>query len=68
MTIEFTKELVEQYEVVRESGATNMFDYRRVVEIADRADFYSLASLTRTEYYELLSRYSELIEKYDIKQ
>ncbi|MBU0777760.1 DUF5049 domain-containing protein [Patescibacteria group bacterium] len=63
-----TKEIMEQYEAIRKSGVTNMFDYYNVVKIADKLEFYSLASLIREEYGQLLMNFSSLMKKYDISQ
>ena len=63
-----TKEIMEQYEAIRQSGACNMFDYFCVVDIADRTDMDELASLTREEYKQLLMNFNALMKKHDIKQ
>ena len=68
MTETITKEMMEQYEVIREMGPCNMFDYGCVADVAARMDFFELASLTRKEYRQLLMNFSELMKKYNIKQ
>jgi hypothetical protein len=65
---EITKEIMEQYEIVRRLGAVNMFDYCGVVDIADRLELHELASLTREEYLEILKNFSALMKKYNIDQ
>ena len=63
-----TKEVMEQYEAIRQMGPCNMFDYGCVINSADRMDFFKLASLTRKEYGDLLMNFSELMKKYNIKE
>lgn len=63
-----SKKTMEQYEAVRKSGVTNMFDYYNVIEIAGKLKFDSLASLTREDYKELLMNFGKLMKKYSIKQ
>ena len=63
-----TKEVMEQYEAIRQMGPCNMFDYGCVGVVAARMDFFKLASLTRKEYRDLLMNFSELMKKYNIKQ
>jgi hypothetical protein len=65
---EIRKKTMDQYELVRKSGATNMYNYYQVINIADQLGFYSLASLTRDEYGDLLMNFSSLMKKYNIKQ
>lgn len=50
-----TQEQFEDYEGVRESGVTNMFDIRRVSD---------LSGLTREQIREIFKTYKELIAKY----
>ena len=63
-----TKELMEQYETVRESGACNMFNYSCVINVADQMELYELASLTMEEYGQILMDFSSLMKKHDIQQ
>jgi len=62
------KKTVEQYEAVRRSGATNMFDYYNVIKVARMMGFRSLVLLTREEYKELLMNFGRLMKKYGIQQ
>ena len=68
MLEKFTKETMEEYETIRSSGVTNMFDYFNVIKIAKKIGLKSLAKLTRDDYTELLMNFSSLMKKYDIKQ
>ena len=63
-----SKKTMEQYEQVRQSGVTNMYDYYGVITAANRRKFYALASLTGEEYSKLLSNFGKLMKQYDIKQ
>ena len=68
MLKKFTKETMEEYEIIRSSGATNMFDYFNVIKIAKKVGLKVLAKLTRDDYKELLMNFNILMKKYDIKQ
>ena len=68
MVEKFTKETMEEYEIIRSSGATNMFDYFNVIKIAKKTGLKSLAKLTRDNYKELLINFNSLMKKYGIKQ
>ena len=63
-----TKEIMEQYEAVRQSGACNMFNYSCVIQIADRLKFYKLASLSMDEYKDILMNFEKYMKQFDIKQ
>lgn len=63
-----TKEVMEQYELVRRSGATNMFDFGGVQNVARKLKFKQLLKLTRPEYVYILQNFNTLMKKYDIKQ
>jgi len=63
-----TKEIMEQYEAIRQSGACNMFDYCCVQRIADKCEMYALASLTRKEYGKVLMNFGKYMKKFGIKQ
>ena len=54
-TVEITKEKYEGYEAVRESGATNMFDVKRVAQ---------LSGLKREEIIAIMNNYELLKKKY----
>ena len=53
---EITQEQFEAYEDVRESGVTNMFDVKYVME---------LSGLEKEEIMTIMKSYGELKEKYD---
>lgn len=63
-----SKEIVEQYEKVRQSGKTNMFDYYNVITIANSFGFYALATITRDDYIYLLQNFGKLMSLYNIQQ
>jgi len=63
-----SKETMRQYERIRRSGATNMFDYSNVIQIAKKLQFTALAKLTLGDYKVLLMNFGKLMKKYDIKQ
>ena len=62
-----TKEVMQQYEKVRSGGACNMVDYYCVINTAYAFKLYDLAELEREDYFFILSNYSELTEKFNIK-
>mgnify|MGYP001561623336 FL=1 len=68
MLKKFTKETMEEYEIIHSSGTTNMFDYFNVIKIAKKVGLKVLAKLTRDDYKELLMNFNILMKKYDIKQ
>ena len=53
--MEITKEKFESYELIRESGITNMIDIQNVV---------SLSGLEKEEVKFIMLNYSKLCEKY----
>ena len=53
------KEIMEEYEKVRKSGHTNMFDYNGVVKAAIFVDCPKLAMLSRNDYLKLLIHIAE---------
>jgi len=64
--IENPKKVIAQYEAVRRSGLTNMFDKNAVQRIAFDSDFYDLVNLiTDGGYAEILTGYSELMKLID---
>jgi len=63
-----TKEVMEQYEIVRKSGVTNMFDYTGVINAASRMKLCALGSLTFDEYKALLLGFNKYMKLYKIKQ
>ncbi len=66
--IEITKETMEQYEKVRQSGACNMFDYYCVQGIANKLEMYALGALNKEDYKTLLMNFGKLMKKHDVKQ
>lgn len=66
--MKISKKIMEQYEVIRQSGLTNMFDYYNVILIATKMKYYALGNLTRDEYKEILMNFNKLMKKYNIKQ
>ena len=63
-----TKETMEEYEIIRSSGVTNMFDYFAVITYAKKFNLKSLKKLTINEYKYLLQNFQSLMKKFDIKQ
>jgi len=68
MTDIINKEMMEQYEAIRQSGATNMFDYYNVRSIANKVEYFALASLSLEDYKILLLNFNKLMKKYNITQ
>jgi len=60
-----TKEKMEAYETVRQSGVTNMFHIPNVIEAADgMCDVF----LTKDDCLYIMSNYGKLMEHYNIKR
>ena len=59
-----TKTLVEEYENIRESGQTNMFDFQEVIRLATARGLQELPLIDRADYPTLLSFYSQAMETY----
>lgn len=59
MKLKITKEDVEAYEGVRQSGITNMFDVECVSE---------LSGLSKEKIFLIMKSYSKLIKKYKISK
>lgn len=65
-----TKEVMEQYEQLRQMGPTNMLDlsgvqfYAGMLDLEDLADF----AQSRENYMDLLMNFSGYMEKYEIRQ
>jgi hypothetical protein len=57
--VEITREKIQAYEDVRQSGETNMFHISNVVQ---------LSGLTGEEVREIMNNYIKYIEKFDIKR
>ncbi len=61
MAVKITKEKIQSYETVRQSGTTNMFNINTVIELAD-------TPLTKKDCLEIMKNYSEYITKFKIKR
>ena len=59
---------MEQYEKIRQTGATDMYDYYSVVNIAKILKFKELAEISLKDYKILLLNFQKLMKHYDIKQ
>lgn len=57
MKVRITKEAFMTYERIRESGETNMFDIRKVIELSDY-------TLDEASISYIMKHYSELAEAY----
>jgi len=63
-----TKEVMEQYEIIRRMGPCNMFDYCCVINTANDLELEELASLEKEEYVYILRNFGKLMKKYKIEQ
>ena len=63
-----SKKMMEQYERIRQTGATDMYNYYGVVDVAKILKFKELARITLTNYKILLLNFQKLMKHYDIKQ
>ena len=65
-----TKEVMQQYEEVRQSGACNMLDVTCVAQYAELAGFNELLVIVRSrkEYSKLLQNFSSLMAEHGITQ
>ena len=63
-----SKETIKQYEALRQSRVTNMFDYYNVIYHAKRINFKELTNLSLDNYQILLLNFSKLMKHYNIKQ
>jgi len=63
-----TKRVMEEYEIIRQSGVTNMFDYYNVIRIAGKVGASELAKVTLQDYKYLLMNFGRLMKEYNIKQ
>jgi hypothetical protein len=65
------KNIISQYEVIRQSGLTNMYDRTAVGMIAKKAKLTDLADYMdkggHKAYVELLKNYSNLMEKHNVQ-
>lgn len=60
--MENREKVIAQYEAIRRSGLTNMFDRHRVQRIAYDNDFYELVNAAEDDYGAILGSYSELMK------
>ena len=60
------KEIIHQYEAIRQSGVTNMLDRTVVQETAFVMGWNELADLNTKEYAQLLSDYSALMAEHNV--
>lgn len=65
---EITKETMEEYEELRRTGITNMFDYYNVISVSKKVKLKALAALSLDDYKYLLSHFGTLMKQYDIQQ
>ena len=63
-----TKQVMEQYEKVRKSGVSNMFDVTAVLNYAAFFGYEALANLSRKDYIDIISNFSHYMKKYGIEQ
>lgn len=63
-----TKEVIEQYEIIRKIGVCNMFDYYCITNTANDLEMYELGSLEREEYKYILKNFDKLMKKHNIEQ
>jgi hypothetical protein len=63
-----TKNIMLDYETIRKSGITNMFDYFAVVKFAKRLQMKELSQLTLAEYKVLLMNFGRLMQYYNVVQ
>ena len=62
------KKVMEQYETIRSSGITNMFDYYTVIQVVGKLQLDELKSLSLVDYKTLLLNFGKLMKHYNIKQ
>lgn len=60
--MENPEKVIAQYEAVRRSGLTNMFDRYAVQRIASDSGFHELVIAAEDNYGKILTGYSELME------
>ena len=65
------REIIQQYEDIRRSGLTNMFNYTNVKYIAKKLVFDALYNFIKNDmkcYTSILKNFSILMKKFDIQQ
>lgn len=65
---EVSKKMLEEYEIIRSSGAANMFDYALVMFVASRIGADELSALTYDEYGDFLVNFNKNMKKFKVKQ
>ena len=65
MTEENKRKTIAQYEAIRRSGLTNMFDKYAVQRIASDNNFYELVLAVEDNYIAILENYSDLMKLID---
>ena len=63
-----TREVMLQFEQARTGGECNMYDWPCVQRYANENELHDLALLTSVEYENIISEYSYLLEKFNLKQ
>lgn len=63
-----SKKTMEQYERIRQTGLTNMYDHNGVIRTAMFLKCKELANITYSNYKILLLNFQKLMKHYDIKQ
>lgn len=63
-----SKEMMEQYERIRQTGATDMYNYYGVVDVARILKLKELARISLEDYKVLLLNFQKLMKHYDVKQ
>lgn len=58
--VEISREDFEDYESVRKSGATNMFDVQQVINLSN--------NLTREKCLAIMKNYNELVKEFEITE
>jgi len=60
--MEKTKKIIAQYEAIRRSRQTNMFDRHAVQQIANNNEFHELVVAAEDNYADILGHYSDLMK------
>lgn len=58
------KEIMIEFEIIRKTGITNMFDYYTVISLARKAKLKNIAKLTYDEYKHFLLNFKKYKKKY----
>jgi len=68
MNENITKEVMEEYELLRQMGLCNMFAFPCVKEYAKKTGLDYLAEIDKKDYLFILKNYSGLMEQFEIKR